>query len=425
MRKTVIRLILLFLLSAAMLFAQSLVQSRAIIKPSIVHLSPGQAQQFKVVLLATRLMAASNPDKVSWFVNDIPGGNSKVGTIDENGVYTAPKALPSPPEIHIIGKTDEAQNKFVFATVLFNEREPVYRSVRIWSEKKGDPATRLQSPHGIGLDKEGNILIADQTASQIFRYTADGKYLGEIGRGPGSEPGQFNTPREVRSDSEGYIYVTDSKGDRPRVQVFSHEGEFVRIFGIKGRGPGQLLRCHGIGFGPTGNIFITDVDNMRVNVYDPVGNFLYDFGGGRAYKDMNPGEMNAPHGLFVDRSGDVFVNSYYGPTQKFTPEGAYLIDFGHGDPPDGPVYFHSLTGDKWGNVYLLVRSKGGYQGAIEEGGAKKISVVKYNNNGDYVTSWGFTSLKHSETTAVVDENGLVYALFVGESEMGVEIFREE
>jgi sugar lactone lactonase YvrE len=275
------------------------------------------------------------------------------------------------------------------------------------------------------LDKTGNILLADQGASRVFRYSSDGKYLGEIGKGPGSEEGHFNQPREVEIDSDGNIFVSDSKGDRPRIQVFNHTGEFLRLFAEKGRGPGQILRSHGIEFDHKQRVFITDVDNMRVSVYDHSGKFLHDFGGGFAYENMNPGEMNAPHGIFVDPSGDVFVNSYYGPTQKYTPDGYVLTAFAHGDPPDGPVYFHSLTGDRWGNVYLLVRSKGGYQGALQRDQGKKISIMKFNNNGDFITGWSFSSPEHSETEAVVDEDGLVYALFVGEKEKGVEIFIEQ
>jgi hypothetical protein len=376
-------------------------------------------------MLATRFMATRNPEVVKWSVNDIVGGNKELGTINERGVYEAPNKIPEPCNVHICGYTKEAQNSFLFATVIIGDSPPKYNSLRVWSEKVDDPKTRLESPHGIGLDKKGNILIADQNASRVFRYTANGEFLGEIGEGPGNLPGHFNTPREVRRDAEGNIFVTDSKGDKPRIQVFNHEGEFLRIFGEKGRGPGQILRCHGISFGPNQRIFITDVDNMRVNVYNYSGDFLYDFGAGLAYENMNPGEMNAPHGLFVDRSGDVFVNSYYGPTQKFTPEGAVLYSFAQGDPPDGPVYFHNITGDKWGNVYLMVRSSEGYQGEIESGSGKKISIIKFNNNGNFITGWSFSNPEHSETTAVVDENGLVYALFAGKEEMGVEIFIEK
>src|SRR6185437_1933600 len=33
---------------------------------------------------------------VTWSVNSIAGGNASVGTIDANGMYTAPAALPTP-----------------------------------------------------------------------------------------------------------------------------------------------------------------------------------------------------------------------------------------------------------------------------------------------------------------------------------------
>ena len=320
------------------------IHDRAMIKPSLTYLKPGEKKQFKIVMLATRFMAARNPEGVKWSVNDIVGGNKELGTINEKGVYQAPNTTPKPCKVHICGYAKEAQNSYLFATAIIGESPPKYKSLKVWSEKVGDPETRLISPHGIGLDKKGNILIADQDASRIFRYTANGEFLGEIGDGPGSKLGQFKTPREVRSDATGNIFVTDGKGDRPRIQVFNQNGEFLRIFAEKGRGPGQILRCHGISFGPDQTVFISDVDNMRVNVYDYVGKFLYDFGAGLAYENMNPGEMNAPHGIFVDRNGDVFVNSYYGPTQKFTPEGAVLYSFAHGDPPDGPVYFTNNKG---------------------------------------------------------------------------------
>src|SRR5690606_17558901 len=124
------------------------------------------------------------------------------------------------------------------------------------------------------------------------------------------------------------------------------------------------------------------------------------------------------------RSGDVFVTGYYGPTQKFNNEGDFVTAFGHGDPPDGAVYFHSVSGDKWGNAYLSVRSKGGYDGAIQSGG-KHVSIMKFNNNGDFVTSWAYSTPEHSESEVVVADDGTVYALFISGKEVGVETFVQE
>jgi hypothetical protein len=127
--------------------------------------------------------------------------------------------------------------------------------------------------------------------------------------------------------------------------------------------------------------------------------------------------------LVVDPSGDVFVSGYYGPAQKFDPNGKFLFAFAHGDPPDGPVYFHTIVGDKWGNVYLMVRNKEGGQGELQKKATDKtLSIMKYNNNGDYITGWSLSEPDHRESWSVVADDGTVYSLFKGETHMGVQTF---
>jgi sugar lactone lactonase YvrE len=395
---------------------------RATIEPSLVNVPPSGEHQFKIILSATRLMAADVPKAVTWAVNDIPGGNDKVGSITTNGIYRAPATAPSPREVHICAEVAEATNHYLWATVIVGAGSPVYKQCGYWTEPivpdKGR-TEHLVDPHGIGLTADGTLLVADTKGNQVVRFSPEGKYLGNIGNGAGSEAGQFTEPRIVISDPQGRIYVSDSKGDRPRIQVFSAKGEFLHLFAEKGLRPGMILRAHGLSLDPRGRLFVVDVDNMRVNVYDRDDEHLYDWG----KEGLWPGELNAPHGIFADKNSDVFVNGYYGPAQKFNTEGDYLLSFCFPDPPTGPVYFHNLTGDRWGNVYLSVRGKGGYQGALQKDG-KMISMVKYNNNGTYVSGWAMTGV-HSESSAVVDAQGRVYCLFKGEKEVGVEVFQEE
>ncbi len=417
-------LLVLVLTSGTAMAQPASKHDRATIGPSLVHLQPGEAQRFKVTMVATRLMAARVPQQVKWGVNDIPGGTAELGTIDETGLYRAPATAPSPREIHICAEVPGAANRWLWATVIIGDSPPRYRQLHIWSEPmvEGTGATtHFKDPHGIGLDADGNILIADQRANAVLRYTAQGHYLGQVGLGSGSRPGEFTEPRIATSDAAGRIFVSDSKGDRPRLQVFSPAGEFLRIFAEKGRQPGMLLRAHGMGFDPQQRLYVVDVDNMRVNIYDSSGKFLYDWG----TEGLNPGEFNAPHGLFVDRNSDVFVTGYYGPTQKLNSEGDFLLAFCYGDPPDGPAYFHNMTGDRWGNAYVMVRTLSGGQGDIQTGSGKRVSIMKYNNNGDFITEWSFTAPEHRESTAAVDAQGHVYALFKGTNDMGVEVFVEE
>ena len=169
-------------------FGQTLPKNhRATISPSVVHLDPKQEQRFKVVMIATRLMAADVPKAVTWSVNDIPGGNESVGTINAEGVYKAPAKTPSPREIHIVVEVPDAANKFLFATVIVGKEAPRYKSAGIWSEPVLNADTHssehMTDPHGIGLDIDGNILIADQLGSKVLRYTREGKFLGELGKG--------------------------------------------------------------------------------------------------------------------------------------------------------------------------------------------------------------------------------------------------
>jgi hypothetical protein len=394
---------------------------RAMITPTLVHLDPGEQQKFVAVMVATRLMAAEVPEKVVWSVNDIPGGNASVGTIDEKGVYTAPAAIPSPREIIVVGEVPQAANPFLFATVIIGDAPIHYKSVHIWSEERKAEGSHLSTPHGIGLDKDENILITDMGNAQVHRFTQTGEFIDNIGLGKGSADGSLIDPREVTSDIEGRIFIADSKGDRPRIQVFSHEGQFLQIFGEKGRLPGMLLRAHGLGFDRARNLFVVDVDNMRVNVYDQYGKSLRDWG----TEGLLPGELNAPHGLYVDRSGDVFVTGYYGPTQKFNGHGEFVEAFAHGAPPDGPSYFHSVSGDQWGNVYVSVRNKGGYDGAIQRGDEGYYSIMKYNNNGDFICGWSYTANDHSESEVAVAKDGRVFCLFNGPDISGVETFAHE
>jgi streptogramin lyase len=408
--------------AAASLFAQAPTPyHRAVIKPSIARMATGGQQRFKVVILATRLMAAQAPKSVKWSVNDIPGGNAEVGTIDAHGLYRAPAKVPVPNEVSVRGDVEGSANRYVWSTVLVGTADPAYKVVGGWSEDLEAKEARLREPHGISIDKQGRLLIVDQRAGRVFRYTKDGKFLGEIGKGHGSEAGQFSEPRYAHVDAAGNIYTTDVKGDRPRLQVFSPDGKFLRIFAEKGTLPGMILRGHGLWFDSKGRLYATDVDNMRVNIFDPSGKFLFSFG--KDGPEVN--DFNAPHGLYLDANDDVFVNSYYGPTKKFDSEGHYLFSFAHGDPPEGSVFFHSMTGDRRGNAYLTVRTKAGYDGAVESNAGRKVSIAKYNNNGDFVCNMSMSVPEHTESWAAVDADGTIYSLFKSKKRAGVEILKQQ
>ena len=65
------------------------------VEPTTVIVNTGTTQQFVAYLSPAGQNPTPQYTDVSWFVNGFPGGNSVVGTIDDNGLYTAPASMPN------------------------------------------------------------------------------------------------------------------------------------------------------------------------------------------------------------------------------------------------------------------------------------------------------------------------------------------
>jgi sugar lactone lactonase YvrE len=372
------------------------------ITPSLVHLDPGGSHQFKIDVDGHPAAG------VSWTVNDVVGGNAALGKITRAGVYTAPATIPKPREIHIHAIVSKPQKLHLWATVIVGPDAPTYRLVSQWGERGSGPG-KFTDPHSMCFDRDHNLIITDALAGHVYRYTRDGKLLGEIGSGPGSDAGQFKGPRDVKLDPAGNIVVSD--GDNQRIQVFSPSGQFLRMFGQKGTAPGEMLRVHAIQFGKGGRLYAADVDNSRIMVFNGKGKLLFQWG-----KDgRGPGEFHAPHGLAGDANGDIFVSNYWGSCQKFTADGKYLFEFAV-PGQDAFTHAHAMAGDRWGNAYIMARDKD-----------NRAAIVKYNNNGTLVTTWPplRPAKEWGVKAALIDDDGTLYAGVESKNSVGIEVYREE
>jgi hypothetical protein len=164
-----------------------------------------------------------------------------------------------------------------------------------------------------------------------------------------------------------------------------------------------------LAFDKQGRILVNDVENARVNIYDRFGKFLSSWGRGGIY----PGEFSLPHGLVMDSNDDVFINGFFGPIQKFTVNGQFLLAFCYPDPGDNAVVFHGLAGDRWGSLYVTVSE------------AEKGLLLKYNNTGDFVTQLKMSSPANEPSWPVVDRDGKVYVLYTTKGKAGIEVFAEQ
>ncbi|NOY57575.1 MAG: hypothetical protein GXO75_01400 [Calditrichaeota bacterium] len=393
--------------------------NRARIKPTLTKIKPGSEQQFYIVKEPGRLTAAYATNKVKWFVDGLPGGNKTLGTITEDGLYRAPEKAPRSPEIHICAEVRNSSNRYLWATVLLNGKRPRYKTVKEWGEAV-DHSKHLKDPRAIDVESNGDILIAD---SVLLRFSPDGEFITQLGYAKGDVDASMAGLLNVKVDAEGRIFVSDTKTGPPRIQAFSPNGAYLYGFGRKGTGPGRVMDTRGMAFDTEQRLYIVDIDNMHVNVYEHSGKFLQAIG----KKGTRPGEFNAPYGLALDANNDLFVVSYFGPCQKLTSDGHFVLDFAYADPSDGPIYFTDVASDRWGNVYIIVKGArtpdGGFK-TINDANGKRVNIIKYNNNGDFIANLRLSSKDREPVRLVTDTFGKIIVLYKGEKKNGVEFLAE-
>jgi uncharacterized protein (DUF1800 family) len=73
--------------------------------------------------------AAGGGSGLVWSVNGTAGGSTAVGTIDANGLYTAPAALPNPPTVQVAASTSDGASTSGTATIALENPVPTLTSV--------------------------------------------------------------------------------------------------------------------------------------------------------------------------------------------------------------------------------------------------------------------------------------------------------
>jgi hypothetical protein len=391
--------------------------NRSRIKPTISAIKYGGKQQFYIVVEPKRMISAYATNRVTWYVNGIPGGNKSVGTITNAGLYQAPDKKTKSSEIHIGAKVDNVSNRYLWATILLDGVRPQYKTVKEWGEPV-DSLKHLKDPKDIALEQDGSVLIAD---GRIKRFSNEGTFINAIGGTKGDVEGSLVDPLNVALNAEGFVFTSDKRSVPPSIQVFSPDGKYIRGFGAnEGIGAGKIMETHSIAFDNEQRIYIGDIDNMRVSVFSNSGEFIQNIG----RKGVKFGEFNIPYGLDLDANNDLFVVSYFGPCQKLTSDGHFLIDFAYADPPDGPIYFTDATCDRWGNVYLIVQGAstpdGGFR-IVKDENDQRVNILKYNNNGDFIANLRLSAEDHQPVRVVTDESGKIIVLYKGEKKVGVEV----
>lgn len=169
-------------------------------------------------------------------------------------------------------------------------------------------------PTNVALAADGSLYVSDGYGNaRVHHFDAGGRLLGSWGE-PGSMPGQFHVPHGIAIDRDGVVYVADRENSR--IQLFAPDGTFLREWS-------EIARPCQVFIDPEQNVFVAELGYRagmfpgnvahadqttggRVSVLDREGNVLTRWGGGE--NPCAPGDFFAPHDIWVDRFGDVYVS---------------------------------------------------------------------------------------------------------------------
>ncbi len=166
-------------------------------------------------------------------------------------------------------------------------------------------------PHGIHVDKDGNVWVTDARASAgkgnaLVKFSANGKVLMTIR--------SLVDPTDVVTDPRnGDVYVAESHTDVSdpnlvgRISVFDKSGKLLRTIGRTGAGPGEFRTPHALEFDSKGRLIVADRHNHRIQVLTKDGKFVREYD--------NFGRVS---GLAIDRR-DVIYTADSESTERVHP----------------------------------------------------------------------------------------------------------
>ncbi len=126
---------------------------------------------------------------------------------------------------------------------------------------------QFEAPNGIAIDHTGNIYVAEiGSKHRVQKLAPDGTFIAQWA------PGLYG-PRRIAVGPDDSVYLVDS--GRNRIVKFSSDGQVLATWGSEGNGDGQFKGFSSVAVDPINNkVYVADSLNSRIQVFDSDGKFL-------------------------------------------------------------------------------------------------------------------------------------------------------
>jgi len=187
-------------------------------------------------------------------------------------------------------------------------------------------------PTDVAVGPNGDLYVSDGYGNaRVHRFAPDGTLIRSWGE-PGSGPSQFYVPHGIAVDGDGRVWVADR--ENCRLQIFDAAGEYLDEWGDLARPCELFIDAAGVvyvaelgfkaGMWPGTVAPSPDAPTGRVSIFSPDHRLLSRWGGGP--DPMAADNFFAPHDIWVDAAGVIYVGEVtlsgganYGLVPRDTP----------------------------------------------------------------------------------------------------------